>query len=183
MLNPPFFFQNNLLKTSNEELRARLQMVSEENSKLKDRLGMAPLSTSSDHEYAAPCPTKSRSEQTKHMKYDTNSNDSDSNHIVIKTEEASPEYASFRMISQQQKFQILLLSLITIWLHSLRYICLFTINNHLMLYEPKCSLLLRTSPFNQINTLYFQSVKKLRQFLCCTVFLYNFQQNLTQHYF
>ena len=164
LLNPPSFLQNDLLKTSNEELRARLQMVSEENLKLKDQLGMAPLSTSSDHEYAAPCPTKSTSEQTK-MKYDTNSNDSDSNHVVIKTEEASPEYASFRMISQQQKFQILLLSLITIWLHSLRYVS-DSMNNYLALFESKCSSVLGTSPFNQINNLCSQSVKTSRHFLC-----------------
>ncbi len=102
--------QNELLKVSNEELRAKLQMVAEENARLKERLGMSPPLSSSDHEYAAPCPSQSgKSESRIHT-----------DQIVIKKEEASPEYASFGNISQQKKWQILLLSLITLWLHSLR---------------------------------------------------------------
>ena len=114
------FLQNQLLKTSNEELRARLQMVTEENVKLKDRFGLSPHSTSSDHEYAAPCPLPQSSKSSSKERIDVTDIISDTDHIVIKTEEASPEYASFRNVSLQQKFQILLLSLITIWLHSLR---------------------------------------------------------------
>ncbi|XP_065054890.1 uncharacterized protein LOC135683534 [Rhopilema esculentum] len=109
--------ENHLLKTSNEELRARLQMVSEENIKLKDRFGLSPHSTSSDHEYAAPCPLPQSAKSSSKERIDVTDIISDTDQIVIKTEEGLPEYASFRNVSLQQKFQILLLSLI--WLHSL----------------------------------------------------------------
>jgi len=111
--------ENNLLKTSNEELRARLQMISEENQRLKGRLGVSPHTSSSDHEYAAPCPLSQTALTTEHSYRTISEQECDSNHIVIKTEEESPEYASFRPVSLQKKFQILLLALTTIWLHSL----------------------------------------------------------------
>lgn len=95
-------------------------MISEENQRLKDRLGVSPHTSSSDHEYAAPCPVTQTSYTKEHTFRNTSDEECDSNHIVIKKEEESPEYASFRRLSLQKKFQILLLSLITIWLHSLR---------------------------------------------------------------
>ncbi len=89
-------------------------MVAEENARLKERLGMSPpMSSSNDHVYAAPCP----SEFSQMIKSESDVN---TDQIVIKPEEASPEYASFRNISLQKKWQILLLTLITLWLHSLR---------------------------------------------------------------
>eukprot|EP00795_Rhopilema_esculentum_P015066 gene15066-6231_t len=88
--------ENHLLKTSNEELRARLQMVSEENIKLKDRFGLSPHSTSSDHEYAAPCPLPQSAKSSSKERIDVTDIISDTDQIVIKTEEGLPEYASFR---------------------------------------------------------------------------------------
>ena len=114
------FLQNNLLKTSNEELRARLQIISEENQRLKGRLGVSTRTSSSDHEYAAPCPISQTSLDSEHSYRTISEQDCDSDHVVIKSEEESTEYASFRTVSLQQKFQILLLALTTIWLHSLR---------------------------------------------------------------
>ena len=95
-------------------------MIAEENQRLKGRLGVSPHTSSSDHEYAAPCPISQTSLNTEDSYKNISENECDSDHIVIKREEASPGYASFRKVSLQQKLQILLLALTTIWLHSLR---------------------------------------------------------------
>ncbi|XP_057315437.1 X-box-binding protein 1-like [Hydractinia symbiolongicarpus] len=100
--------ENKELKRSNEELRTSMHYLSEQNKKLREKLGMDDGKVGNvleELKTEATFPSKVLTPVVR-----------DYDHIVIrKKEESESEHASLR-ISLPQKLQILFFSLITIWL-------------------------------------------------------------------
>lgn len=107
--------QNNQLKSSNEELQANMKFLLDQNKELRTKLGMDDSHSpemKGDHTY------------TLKRKLDDTSMDQenglDSKHIMVKEEEGFEfEHASLK-VSLQKKMQILLVSLIMMWLSNPR---------------------------------------------------------------
>jgi len=95
--------ENNELKKSNDELRSNMSLLMTQNKTMRQKLGMDEV------EFNVP---KTSTSTTPIITPTVRDHD----HIVIKKEEQSEtEYASLK-ISLQQKLQILLVSLVTMWL-------------------------------------------------------------------
>lgn len=105
--------ENKELKRSNEELRVNMNNLMTQNKKMRLKLGM-DIDDTKNEKTESPIITPTVM---------------DHDHIVIKKEEdTEPEYASLR-ISLPQKVQILLVSLITMWLSNPRLAnCLTSLN-------------------------------------------------------
>jgi len=95
--------ENNELKKSNEELRSNMSLLMTQNKTMRQKLGMDEVKFNVPKSSASTTPIITPTVR-------------DHDHIVIKKEEQSEtEYASLK-ISLQQKLQILLVSLVTMWL-------------------------------------------------------------------
>lgn len=107
--------ENKELKKSNNELRSNMSLLMSQNKTMREKLGMTEI------EFQVPKSFQSTPIITPTVR--------DHDHIVIKKEEQSEtEYASLR-ISLQQKLQVLLVSLVTMWLANPRLEnCLLSLN-------------------------------------------------------
>lgn len=109
--------ENKDLKKSNEELRTNMNLLMSQNKTMRNKLGMdEPIQQATIKITQTPIITPTVL---------------DHDHIVIKKEEGTePEYASLGISPQKKKVQVLLVSLITMWLANPRLAnCLTSLNS------------------------------------------------------